>query len=115
MKKYVVEDEAGSRIDKYICNIEKELTRVAVQRMMATGKITVNNGIVKPSYKIAVGDEIDIEEEMPEETEMKPQDIPLDIVYEDDEILVINKEKGMVVHPREWERRRNPCKRYNVG
>jgi len=102
MKTYVVEENTNIRIDKYISEIE-EITRVAVQRMLETGKILVNSKQVKPSYKIAMGDKITIEKEIAEEVEMQAEEIPLDIIYEDSDILVINKEKGMVVHPRKWQ------------
>ncbi|MCL2383947.1 MAG: S4 domain-containing protein [Oscillospiraceae bacterium] len=103
MRKYIVEDDERKRIDKYICEVEVHLTRVAVQRMLANGKILVNEQKVKPSYTLVFNDKITIEEEVIEEVDMKPQDIALNVVYEDDDILVIDKEKGMVVHPREWK------------
>ena len=67
--------------------------------MIKTGKILVNNKQEKASFKTTVGDLITLEEEIPEEIELKPQEMPLDIIYEDDDMLVINKEKGIVVHP----------------
>ena len=84
-----------------------DITRAAVQRMLANGEILVNGEQVKASYTVNIGDIITVEEEEVVDTELKPQDIPLDIIYEDDDILVINKEKGMVVHPRKWESRWN--------
>ena len=71
--------------------------------MISNGKILVNGQEVKPSYILNKNDIITAQEETPEEADMKPQEIPLDIIYEDNDILVINKEKGMVVHPREWQ------------
>ena len=67
--------------------------------MVKTGKILVNGKQEKASYKTTVGDVITLEEEIPEEIELKPQEMPLDIIYEDEDMLVINKEKGIVVHP----------------
>ena len=98
------------RIDKYICEKEKDLTRSAVQRMLEEGKIRVNNKVVKASYQVNEKDIIEIEEIEPEEIDLKPEEIPLEVIYEDKDILVINKEKGMVVHPRKRKQRRNTCK-----
>ena len=63
------------------------------------GKILVNKKQEKPSYKVLEGDIIEIEKEEPKEIDLKPQEIPIDIIYEDKDILIINKAKGMVVHP----------------
>ena len=97
MKTYKVE-EIG-RLDKVVSNLEQEISRETIQRMIKTGKILVNNKQEKASFKTTVGDLITLEEEIPEEVELKPQEMPLDIIYEDDDMLVINKEKGIVVHP----------------
>ena len=99
MRTYNIEDESG-RLDKVINELEKNLSRMAIQIMIENGKILVNGKIQKPSYKVNRGDHITIEEIIPEEIDVKPQpEIPLDIVYEDDDILIINKQKGIVVHP----------------
>lgn len=97
MKTYKVE-EIG-RLDKVVSNLEQNISREAIQRMVKTGKILVNGKQEKASYKTTVGDVITLEEEIPEEVELKPQEMPLDIIYEDEDMLVINKEKGIVVHP----------------
>lgn len=97
MKTYKVE-EIG-RLDKVVSNLEQNMSRETIQRMIKTGKILVNNKQEKSSFKTTVGDLITLEEEIPEEIELKPQEMPLDIIYEDDDMLVINKEKGIVVHP----------------
>ena len=102
MKKYtyiVLKEDEGTRIDKFIPLKFNNITRVAVQRMLENGNITVNQKKVKASYKISESDEIDIEEEEIKETSLQPEDIPLDIIYEDSDILVVNKQKGLVVHP----------------
>lgn len=103
MKEYIVEGNEDKRIDKYICKVDESLTRVAVQRMINNGDITVNGCKTKPSYILTNGDNIKVEEERKIESSMKPEDIPLDVIYEDEDILIINKEKGMVVHPRKWK------------
>lgn len=97
MKTYKIE-EIG-RLDKVVSNLEQNMSRETIQRMIKTGKILVNNKQEKASFKTTVGDVITLEEEIPEEVELKPQEMPLDIIYEDDDMLVINKEKGIVVHP----------------
>ena len=75
-----------------------DLTRAKVQSLIKTGNILVNGKEVKNSYKVSNGDEIEINY-IEEDLDVKGEDIPLNIVYEDDDILVINKESGMVVHP----------------
>ena len=70
-----------------------------MQRLIEEGKILVNEKQEKPSYKVNEGDIIKIEKEEPQEIDLKPQEIPIDIIYEDKDILIINKAKGMVVHP----------------
>lgn len=97
MKTYKVE-EIG-RLDKVVSNLEQNMSRETIQRMIKTGKILVNGKQEKASFKTTVGDLITLEEEIPEEIELKPQEMPLDIIYEDEDMLVINKEKGIVVHP----------------
>ena len=87
------------RLDKVVSKIETNLSRETIQRMIKSGKILVNGKVEKPSYRTELDDIITIEQEVPEEIELKPQEMPLDIVYEDDDILVVNKEKGIVVHP----------------
>ena len=94
-----VKDFSGKRIDAYIPIVNKEISRSMVQKLLAEGNITVNGKIPKASYKVGLGDEIEIIIPEAKEIELKPQDIPLDIIYEDEDIIVINKEKGMVVHP----------------
>ena len=87
------------RIDAYISDIRADYSRSKVQRLLEEQKITVNGKNVKPSYKIQENDVIEIVEEKPIEIDLKAQDIPLDVLYEDKDIIVINKPKGMVVHP----------------
>ena len=97
MKKYSAQEV--DRLDKIVSKLEEKLSREAIQRMIKNGKILVNGKLQKPSYKTAVDDVITIEEELPQEIDLKPQEMPLDIIYEDNDILIINKEKGIVVHP----------------
>ena len=97
-KELIVENEESKRIDAYISE-NTEYSRTAVQRLIEENKITVNGKKEKASYKVQNGDKIEIEEEPAKEIELKAQDIPLEILYEDDDIIVVNKPKGMVVHP----------------
>ena len=96
--KYIVE-ESGKRLDAYITSIDSEITRTAAQRLIEQGNILVNGEKKKTAYKVSNGDIITIEKEEPKEIELKAQNIPIDIIYEDDDIIVVNKTKGMVVHP----------------
>ena len=97
--KYLEVEKDGKRIDAYLAEELKDISRVAVQRLITNGKVLVNDKKVKVSYKVQQGDKIQVEEEKPVEISIKAQKIPLDIIYEDDDIIVINKPKGMVVHP----------------
>lgn len=100
MKEIIVDEiNAGKRIDAYIPSVDKDYSRTAIQRMIEEENITVNNKKVKASYKVEKGDRILIEEKEPKETGLIAEDIPLDVIYEDKDIIVINKPKGMVVHP----------------
>ncbi len=92
-------DEKGIRIDKYISLKLKNISRANSQKMIENGDILVNDKKVKVSYKVEENDSIKIIIEEPKESHLKPEDIPLDIVYEDDDIVVVNKQKGLVVHP----------------
>ena len=97
MKEYKINEEG--RLDKVLSNLETTLSREAIQRMIKDGKILVNGKQEKASYKTSIGDIVQIEEEAPQEIDLKPQEMPLDVIYEDNDILIINKEKGIVVHP----------------
>ena len=100
LKKIIVNKaEEGNRIDKYLNEIGVVVSRTAVQRLLEEKKINVNNNSVKTSYKIQSGDVIEIEEEEPKDEKIKAQEIPLNVIYEDNDIIVINKPKGMIVHP----------------
>lgn len=100
MQEYKIRpEEQNIRLDKIIANIDNSISRTSVQRLIEEGKILVNKKQEKPSYKVNEGDVIEIEKEEPREIDLKPQEIPIDIIYEDKDILIINKAKGMVVHP----------------
>ena len=98
MEKLIVSDGKNIRLDVYIAN-NTQMSRVAVQRLIDENKILVNNMKQKPSYKLQENDEITIEKVEAKETKLIAQDIPIEVVYEDDDIIVVNKPKGLVVHP----------------
>ena len=99
MKKFVVQEELNKRIDNYLSEKNEDLSRVTIQRLIQEEKILVNGKKTKASYKVRKNDEITLEEEEPKEIELKAQDIPIEVVYEDKDIIVVNKPKGLVVHP----------------
>ena len=90
---------AGERIDALLPHIVPGLTRSAAQRLVESGAVLVNSAPVKKNYKSASGDVIEVTLPEPEKPELTPQDIPLDVVYEDADVIVVNKPRGMVVHP----------------
>ena len=91
------EKDVGKRIDKFLTE-ETEYTRSKIQKMLEDGYILVNNSKVKTSYQLKEQDNITIED-YEETTDILPENIPLDIYYEDDDLIVVNKPSGMVVHP----------------
>ena len=99
MEKYIVEDE-DYRLDKYIAEKNNNYSRTIIQKMIDEEKILVNGKKTKSSYKVVPGDIVTVEELKPkEDLLLKPQKIDLQIIYEDNDIIIVNKEKGMVVHP----------------
>ena len=95
----ISKENEGIRIDKLISDELDDISREMVSKLIKEGEITVNGKIVKASYKSCEGDEVIINIPEPKQINIVPQDIPLDIIYEDKDILVINKQKGLVVHP----------------
>ncbi len=99
MEEYKVQNES-CRLDKYIAEKNSNYSRAIIQKMIIDEKVLVNGKKTKNSYKVTTGDVITIEDSEPKEDfKLKPQKISLDVIYEDDDIIIINKEKGMVVHP----------------
>ena len=100
MKEYIINSEIENiRLDKAIAILKCDLSRSMIQKMLDEGKILVNGKIGKASYKTKLNDKILVEEVIAKEIELKAQDIPVEIIYEDSDIIVVNKPKGMVVHP----------------
>ncbi len=100
-RKYIIsKEESDIRVDVLLANKESDLSRSFIQRAISEGHITVNGLIVKPNYKVRAGDLIEVRlPELKEDEIPEAENIPLDIVFEDDEIIVVNKPAGMVVHP----------------
>lgn len=92
-------DESDVRIDAFVAAKCEALTRSSAVSLIESGDITVNGGRIKKNYKVNVGDKVEINIPVPKPLEAQAENIPLDIVYEDEYLLVVNKPKGMVVHP----------------
>lgn len=99
LKLYVSNETAGQRIDKWLSENIEDLSRSSVQKLLKENNILINSHAVSKNYKLRSDDIIDVNIPEPELLDVAPQNIPVDIVYEDDDLLVVNKPKGMVVHP----------------
>ena len=97
-KEYIIKED-GIRLDKAIAELDSDISRMTVQKLIEDDKILVNGKKEKASYKVKINDKIIIEFEKPKESKLKAEEIPLNVIYEDNDIIIINKEKGMVVHP----------------
>ncbi|EOS69219.1 RluA family pseudouridine synthase [Lachnospiraceae bacterium MD308] len=94
-----VEDEAGERIDKFLSDELSDRSRSFLQKLIKEQYVKVNDKPVKASYRLILGDTVSISFPEPEKPDIAAEDIPLDILYEDNDIIIINKPKQMVVHP----------------
>ncbi|GAA4857651.1 RluA family pseudouridine synthase [Paenibacillus vulneris] len=93
-------EDRGERIDKFITeSLEEDVSRTQVQQWIKDGHLTVNGATVKANYKIAEGDRLLLTIPEPEELNLEPEPIPLEVVYEDSDVIVVNKPRGLVVHP----------------
>jgi len=99
IEKRIIADVNNERLDSYISKSNLDLSRSMVQKLIKENRVFVNGKNEKESYKIKANDNITIQIEEPKSSKLEAQDIPLDIIYEDNDIIVINKPKGMVVHP----------------
>ena len=95
----VDEKSEGTRIDKYLSDMLEEKSRSFIQELIKKEKVVVNNKIHKSNYKVKAFDNIELEVPEPEILKVDAEDIPLNILYEDNDVIVVNKEQGMVVHP----------------
>ena len=92
-------EDVGTRIDVFLAENMEDLSRSGVQKLIDEGMITLNGGKTKANYKLREKDVIDVTVPEVKEVEILPEDIPLDILYEDADVIVVNKPQGMVVHP----------------
>lgn len=100
LRKYIVASkDKGVRLDKYLKSYNDDVSRAFITNLINDSKILVNNNPSKASYLVCEGDVIDILETKPKDMELKAQDLNLNIVYEDDTVVVVDKPTGMVVHP----------------
>lgn len=95
----LIPETSGERIDRFVSENLEGLSRSYIQKLLKEGHIEAGGRPVKPNYKVTSGEEIKVSIPEPESLDVLPEDIPLDILYEDDDILIVNKPKGMVVHP----------------
>jgi len=96
---HVTEQDQGMRIDQFLCKYQPDVSRSAIQKWIKDGNVLVQGKTCKANYRINQGDTIALFVPEPVEVSIQPQDIPLDILYEDKDLLIVNKPKGMVVHP----------------
>lgn len=91
--------DAGTRLDVYLCQQNDQVSRSAIQKQIKDGHVCVNFTVAKANYKVVANDVITVEQTEPVEVAIVPENIPLAILYEDQDLLIVNKPKGMVVHP----------------
>jgi len=100
IKKYTVQLEySGERIDKYLASMLQDSSRSFIQNLISKDLVMVNSKKVKSNYKLKASDEVEISIPEPEKLQVVPQDIPIKILYEDSDVVVVDKPQGMVVHP----------------
>ena len=95
----ISEEDVSERIDKFLTAECDDLSRAYLQKIIEKGNVLVNDKVVKSNYKLRLNDLVLLSIDEPEELDIPAEDIPLDIIYEDDDVILINKPKGMVVHP----------------
>src|SRR5882724_6997229 len=95
----VTEEQTGERLDKLLAALMSMQSRTVMQSLIENGDVLVNEKTVKSSYKVRASDKISVDVPPPLPTELTPEEMPLDIVYEDDDLVVINKPSGLIVHP----------------
>ncbi|MCH5584737.1 RluA family pseudouridine synthase [Shimazuella sp. AN120528] len=95
----VTEEMAGERLDKAIAGLEPDWSRVRVQEWISNHRVLVNGKIKKESYRVKLGEKVEIDVPEVVDSDILPENIPLEICYEDEDVLVVNKPRGMVVHP----------------
>ncbi|QLL69880.1 RluA family pseudouridine synthase [Lactobacillus sp. 3B(2020)] len=96
---FKVSTERGDRLDKVLTKLLPQTSRSQLQRWIENGNVTVDGEVVKPRLKLKIGQMIQVTEPQPQKIDLAPEKIPLEIVYEDQDVVVVNKPQGMVVHP----------------
>ena len=100
MHSFIVDESSDAlRIDQFIAKMLPDISRSYSQKLIRENHVTVNESTVKVAHRVSAGDQVKVDMPEPEETDLQGEDIPLDVAYEDDHILVLNKAPGMVVHP----------------
>ena len=92
-------EDAGRRIDAWLAETMEDMTRSAAQRLLEEGRVTCGGKALAKNYKLTGGETVEVAQPEPEAVDLVPQNIPLDVVYEDGDVIVVNKPKGLVVHP----------------
>jgi 23S rRNA pseudouridine1911/1915/1917 synthase len=95
----VAAEEAGARLDAYLAAHVADWSRTRIHRLIEDGDVLVEGRTVKPSRRLRAGEQIEVELTEPPPTAFAPEDIPIEVVYEDDDLIVVNKQAGLVVHP----------------
>ena len=99
IKQFIIDEKtAGNRLDKVLCDA-MDISRKRARDLLDEQRVTVNGALVKPKYAVQMQDCIDVELPPLASTEILPEPMDLDIIYEDEDVLVVNKPKGLVVHP----------------
>ncbi len=89
----------GMRLDKFLAEIYPDFSRTFIQKLIKSGQVQISGNILKPNYIVTAGELVDFEIPEPVQADILPENIPLDILYEDEDLLIVNKPKNMVVHP----------------
>lgn len=95
----IISEDEGIRVDAWLTSKLEDLSRTYIQKLVNDGMITVNDKAIKTNYKVKAGDEVRVVIPEPRKLEVTPEKIKIEIIYEDDDIIIVNKPKGMVVHP----------------
>ena len=101
---FVDENDENKRLDSYLAEITPDLSRSKIQSLIKSGNAKINNTVKKPSYLLKENDKVEFEIPEQEDLSIKPQNIPINIIYEDENMLVVNKPSGMLTHPTTLER-----------
>jgi 23S rRNA pseudouridine1911/1915/1917 synthase len=98
-KSVVAKEHARTRIDRHLASVLPELSRSRIQQLIRGGLVRLNSATTRPNQLVRTGDKIEVTQPPPQKLETKPEAIPLEILFEDDDLIVINKPSGMTVHP----------------